>query len=173
MRSPRVCVPWSFWMMKLASGSPGTTRIRFESRGLGTLIRLPAEKPGSSRSPYCAPAPPWQPDTAQLTVKTLSWMEASVGGSPVGGDTMGCPFWSSPSPLPAPQAARASATIAIAARTRNRSGRVLLLDCDITADLPSPAVHGGSAEVIAAVNVEVEIVREEGGHVRRGNLGSH
>src|SRR5437899_2239846 len=98
----------------------------------------------------------------QLTVKTLSWMEASVGWSPVTGGApppgRGWPFWSSPSPLPAPQAARARVTIAIAARTRDRSGRVLLLDCDITADLAESAVHGGSTEVIGAVNVEVEII---------------
>src|SRR5437879_8051404 len=150
-------------MRKLASGSPGTTRIRFGFCGLCALIRLPAEQPGSSRSPCCAPPPPWQPGTAQVTVKTLSWMEASVGWSPEGGappppPERGCPFWSSPSPLPAPQAARARVMIAIAARTRDRSGRVLLLDCDITADLAESAVHGGSTEVIGAVNVEVEII---------------
>src|SRR2546429_9049148 len=49
---------------------------------------------------------------AQVTVKTLSWMEASVGTSAPGGDTRGCPFWSSPSPLPAPQPERASGAAA-------------------------------------------------------------
>src|SRR2546421_11938737 len=167
MRSPSVCVPSSFWMRKLASGSPGTTRIRFESRGLGTLIRLPAEKPGSSRSPYGAPAPPWQPEMAQLTLKTFIWMESSVGWSPPGGapppPERGCPFWSSPSPLPAPQAARANVTIAIAARTKKRSGHALLQRRDIPADFARRAARGtvGTADVIRAVNVEVEIIRGE------------
>ena len=31
----------SFWTMKLALGLPGITRIRFGSRGLATLTRLP------------------------------------------------------------------------------------------------------------------------------------
>jgi hypothetical protein len=33
-RAPAVCVPSSFWMMKLAFGLPGTTRMRLESCGL-------------------------------------------------------------------------------------------------------------------------------------------
>src|SRR5439155_9918845 len=73
MRSPSSpSAPWSFWMRKLASGSNGTTRLRFGACPLGPLIRLPAEKPRTSCSPYGAPAPLWQLDTAQVTVKTLS-----------------------------------------------------------------------------------------------------
>src|SRR5260221_8701365 len=58
--------------LSLHDALPISTRIRFESCGLWTLIRLPAEKPGSSRNPCCAIGPPWQPDTAQVTVKMRS-----------------------------------------------------------------------------------------------------
>src|SRR5260221_14143168 len=93
--------------LSLHDALPISTRIRFVSWGLWTLIRLPAEKPGSSRNPCCAIGPPWQPDTAQVTVKMLSWIEASVGWSPAGGAL---------SPLPPPQAARVSRAAASSGR---------------------------------------------------------
>src|SRR6266853_1291706 len=55
---------------------------------------------------------------AQLTEKTLAWMEASVGASATGPPPAesGCPFWSSPSPVPAPQAPSTSIKAAIPQR---------------------------------------------------------
>lgn len=72
MRSPKVWVPSSFWIRKLAPGFPVITWIRVASRGLATLIRLAALNPGSNRKPCCTVTPPWQPDTAQFTEKTLA-----------------------------------------------------------------------------------------------------
>ncbi len=77
--------------MKLPSGSPGITRISDGSRGTETQIRFAALKPRSSLIPCCAPAPPWQPETAQSIEKTLAWIEAKVGasGAPGGGGGAG------------------------------------------------------------------------------------
>src|SRR6267378_656176 len=172
MRSPSVCVPSSFWMMKLPSGFPGITRMRFGSRGLATLMRFPALNPGSSLRPYCTVPPPWQPGMAQLTEKTLAWMEASVGASGAGPPpaTSGCPFWSSPSPVPAPQAPRTSAKAGIqrrgskGARETNRT----LLSRYLPANLAARAATSRRrAEEIGAVDVEVRIPRE---HSRAGRV---
>ena len=62
MRSPSVCVPSSFWMMKLSSGSPGITRIR-DVNGVvwhvrnGTIIKSGNESHGWARAVVDFPVP--------------------------------------------------------------------------------------------------------------------
>src|SRR5437773_1040030 len=172
MRSPRIgalsnLLPSSFWMMKLPSGFLGITRMRFGSRGLGTLMRFPALNPGSSLRPYCTVPPPWQPGMAQLTEKTLAWIEASVGASATGPPpaVSGCPFWSSPSPVPAPQAPSTSTKTAAPQRRSQDLAKRALLNQDLPANFAARKVR-------LTVHIEVGIarvdIRHMRSHVRRG-----
>src|SRR5256885_3860641 len=107
---------------------------------------------------------------AQLTEKTLAWIEASVGASATGPPAVsGCPFWSSPSPVPAPQAPSTSTKAAIPQRESEeaRVAKRALLDHDLSANFALRAVNGGSAGAswvsssVGAVDVEVGTPRAE------------
>src|SRR2546423_11184783 len=102
---------------------------------------------------------------AQLTEKTLAWIEASVGASATGPPAVsGCPFGSSPSPVPAPQAPSTSIKVAIPQRESEeaRVAKRALLDRDLPANFAVRAVNVGSAagatRVISSVGaVDVEV----------------
>lgn len=69
--APTVCLPSSFWISKLESALPGTTRVKLGSWELTTLTRLEWLNPASNRKFAAGDPPLWHPDRAQEGVNTV------------------------------------------------------------------------------------------------------